>query len=316
MKNSLGFFGSALRELPLKHRWKLLRYLFPLLRSQSESPAAEICTFDSLQSYEINYAQLATMLDNPGKMPPSDEIEFLDSMAHRQTWYPGGVGPSDFFFLTAFLGILGPLRVIEIGTLTGFSAVMIAAALNRRHGSESDAVVDTIDTRVQCFIDETKPTGFEISQLIPELSSMIRLHVPHDATFLDELVMPNELKVVFIDADHRHPRVLLDLLRVAPYVEKGGWVLLHDIRLGTIGREMKAAGQPTPFAMPFGAQWLFERWPYRKISGGNIGAIQLPNDKRELIPFAFRLMSVPFEIEGKQADRACTAIYQSFEKLL
>ena len=224
--------------------------------------------------------------------------------------------PSDFFFLTAFIGILAPSRVVEIGTLTGFSAVMIAAALNRQHGSDSSAVVDTIDTRVQCFIDETKPTGFEISQLIPALSSMIRLHVPHDATFLEELVQPNELKIVFIDADHRHPRVLLDLLRVAPYVENGGWVLLHDIRLGTIGQEMKTAGQPTPFAMPFGAQWLFESWPYRKISGGNIGAIQLPNDKRELVPFAFRLMSVPFEIEGKQADRACTAIYQSFEKLL
>jgi predicted O-methyltransferase YrrM len=316
LKNSLGFFGSALRQLPLKHRWKLLRHLFPLMRSQSDAPAAQVCIFDSLQRYEASYAQLASMLGPPAKRLPDGEIEFLDSMAHRQTWYPGAVGPSDFFFLTGFLGVLDPLRVVEIGTLTGFSAVMIAAALNRRHGFESNAVVDTIDTRVQCFIDETKPTGFEISQLIPELSSMIRLHVPQDATYLEALARPNELKVVFIDADHRHPRVLLDLLRVAPYVEQGGWILLHDIRLGTIGHEMKAAGQPTPFAMPFGAQWLFERWPYRKISGGNIGAVQLPDDKRELIPFALHLMSIPFEIEGKQADRACTAIYQSFEKLL
>jgi predicted O-methyltransferase YrrM len=291
-----------------------LRHLFPLLQKESQVAPAEECTFDLLANYEANYSRLAQLLHRPGKTPPSDEIAFLDSMVHRQTWYPGAVGASDFFFLTALVGIIAPTRVVEIGTLTGFSSVMIAGALARQHRAK-DAVVDTIDIRQQCFIDETKPTGFEIGQLVPELSSLIRLHVPHDATFLQELAQPNELDIVFIDADHRHPRVLLDLLRVTPYVRAGGWVILHDIRLGTIGQQMKAAGQPTPFAMPFGAQWLFERWPFRKIDGGNIGAVQIPDDKSEVVPFALRLMSVPFEIERKQADRACAAIYTALEKL-
>ena len=91
--------------------------------------------------------------------------------------------------------------------------------------------------------------------------------------------------------------------------------MLHDVQLGTIGEKMRAAGKPTPLGAPYGAQWLFERWPFRKIAGGNIGAIQVPDDRSALIPFALRLMSVPFEIEGKTEARTCAAIYQSLGKL-
>jgi len=66
----------------------------------------------------------------------------------------------------------------------------------------------------------------------------------------------------------------------------------------------------------YGAEWLFDRWPFRKISGGNIGAIQLPDDKRTLIPFALRLMSRPFESTGRAARVARRAIYQSFAELI
>ena len=236
-------------------------------------------------------------------------------MTQQPTRYYGGIGINEVLFITAFAGILAPTRVVEIGTLTGYSAVVIAAALGRRHGKDGAAVVETIDFRRQCFLDESRPTGFDIPELAPDLVPMIRLHVPHDSSFVAELVQPNELPMIFIDADHRHPRVLLDVLRVAPYVRDGGWIVLHDIQLGTIGEKMRAAGKPTPWGAPYGAQWLFERWPYRKIGGGNIGAIQVPDDRRALIPFALRLMSIPFEIEGKTEIRACAALYQSLGEL-
>ena len=216
--------------------------------------------------------------------------------------------------------------MIEIGTLTGFSAAVIAAALSRRHGSNSGAWVDTIDVCLKCPIDETRPTGFEIPELIPDLTAMVRLHIPHDATFVSELAKRDELEIVFIDADHRHPRPLLDLLRLAPYVRRGGWIVLHDIQLGTLGRKAIEAGQASSNQVflnavlkrgaPYGAEWLFDNWPFRKISGGNIGAVQLPNDKSALIPFALRLMSVPFEITSKAATRARRALYQSFGELI
>ncbi len=236
-------------------------------------------------------------------------------MVNRPTHYYGAIGVSDFLFITAFAGILAPTRVIEIGTSTGFSAVILAAALRRQHGNDGPATVDTIDLRQKCLVDEAQLTGFEIPKLVPDLAPMIRLHVPHDSSLVAELAQPNELPMIFVDADHRHPRVLLDVLRVAPYVRNGGWIVLHDIQLGTIGEARRAAGKPIPSRMPYGAQWLFERWPFRKIAGGNIGAIQLPNDRSALIPFALRFMSVPFELEGKTEARTCAALYQSLGKL-
>ena len=287
----------------------------PSLRQEIAASSEEACAFQRLQNYSADYSRLAELLGHPGKTPPEGEIEFLRSMTQQPTRYYGGIGISEVLFITAFAGILAPTRVIEIGTLTGYSAVVIAAALSRRHGKDGAAVVETIDFRRQCILDESRPTGFDIPELAPDLVPMIRLHVPHDSSFVAELVQPNELPMIFIDADHRHPRVLLDVLRVAPYLRDGGWIVLHDIQLGTIGEKMRAAGQPTPWGAPYGAQWLFERWPYRKIGGGNIGAIQVPDDRRALIPFALRLMSIPFEIEGKTEIRACTALYQSLGEL-
>jgi predicted O-methyltransferase YrrM len=151
-------------------------------------------------------------------------------LARRRTSYPGNIGPSDYLFLTAFVSILAPQRVIEIGTLTGFSAGIIAAALARRHGSGA-SWVDTIDINVECIIDRTRLSGFEIAETFPELAPLVRLHVP-----TMRLSFPNlkrdELEVAFMDADHRHPAAL-DLLWVAPCVRRS-WIVLHDIQLGTI----------------------------------------------------------------------------------
>jgi hypothetical protein len=107
-----------------------------------------------------------------------------------------------------------------------------------------------IDLRPQCLIDETRPTGFEIPELIPDLVSRVRLHIPNDSRCVRTLARPNELELVFIDADHRHPRPLLDLLRLAPYVRSGGWIVLHDIQLGAIGRKIAAAGETSPWGHP------------------------------------------------------------------
>ena len=168
-------------------------------------------------------------------------LNFFETIGKRPLRYPGTIGPSDYLFLTAFVSILAPQRVVEIGTLTGFSAAIIAATLRRQSGEESAKRVDTIDVLEKCFIDDTRPTGFEIAESFPELASIIRLHVPHDSMVVSKLAEPDELEIVFIDANHQHPLPLLDLLRLAPYVRRGGWIVLHDIQLGTMGRKASDA---------------------------------------------------------------------------
>jgi hypothetical protein len=310
------FLDTVLRASP-RSRLRLCRRLMPYLFAPGAASAAtDVCAIHSLDEFESAYARLAAMLGHAGKTPPRGELEFLRTIVNRPRQYPGTIEASDYLFLTAFVSILAPRRVVEIGTLTGFSAAIIAATLDRQPQENPPTWVDTIDYAPQCFIDKSRPTGFEIAEAFPEFASMIRLHIPHDSTFLGDLVQPAELELTFIDADHQHPMPLLDLLRVAPYTRPGGWTILHDIQLGTKARMAGAADPRFRWGAAEGAELLFESWPFRKISGGNIGAVQLPQEKSALIPFALRLMSVPYEINDGSAQSVQRALHRSFDALL
>ena len=282
----------------------------------------DIGEFKSFEQFEIKYRQLAAELGHPGKIPAPGEIDFLHAMVDRDDIrHPGGIGSRDYFFLTALVSILAPRRVVEIGTLTGFSAAIIAAAIHRQHGAATPPArggitVETIDAHTRCSIDTTKPIGFEIPELIPGLVSTVHIHTGRESDYVREIAARAEFGLAFIDADHRHPWPLLDVLRLAPFVEGGGWILLHDIQLGTYGRDRRAAGQSLEGGTPFGAEWLFERWPFRKIRSFHIGAIELPTRKDALIPFALELMRLPFEITGKTADRIRRGLYGALGDLI
>ncbi|MFZ3373984.1 MAG: class I SAM-dependent methyltransferase [Chthoniobacterales bacterium] len=308
-------FG-AVRHASLGFQTQVFGHSLRSLSAPRLTAPAEICEFNSLADFESAYVRLAGMLGRAGTTPSPDELEFLRSIAERRPITRRSIGQGDYLFLTAFVGILAPQRVVEIGTLTGFSAGVIAAALRRRHGTDGASWVDTIDIRAECAIDKMRPSGFEIPELFPELVSMIRLHTPADSSVVSQLAGRDELELAFIDADHRHPLPLLDLLRLAPCVRGDGWILLHDIQWGTIGRKAAEAGQKLHWGSSYGAEWLFDRWPFQKISGGNIGAVQLPEQKSALIPFTLRMMSIRFETAEKQARSTRRALYESLGQLV
>jgi predicted O-methyltransferase YrrM len=307
---------GAIRHAPTRSRMRILRHGIRSLAAASRRKAVELCEISSLAEFESGYAHLAEILGHAGKTPAPGEVEFLASITKRRKYYPGAIAPDDHLFLTAFVSVLAPRRVVEIGTLGGFSAGIIAATLARRHRTAGASWVDTIDIHAQCAADRTRPTGFEIAELFPEFVSMIRLHTPADSSVVSQLAGRDELELAFIDADHRHPLPLLDLLRLAPCVRGDGWILLHDIQWGTIGRKAAEAGQTLHWGSSYGAEWLFDRWPFQKISGGNIGAVQLPEQKSALIPLTLRLMSTQFEISDKHARSARGALYQGLGGLL
>jgi predicted O-methyltransferase YrrM len=311
---------DALRYAPHGRRFEAVRKMHWALATLGPRAAEEcfdIGEFRSFEEFEIKYRTLATVLGHTGKIPAPGELDFLHAMVDRdEVRFPGGIGSRDYFFLTALVSILAPRRVIEIGTLTGFSAAIIAAAIHRQHGGGERISLETIDTHTHCSIDLTRPIGFEIPELIPDLASTVRVHTGHGSDFVRELAASEDFGLAFIDADHRHPWPLLDVLRLAPYVQGGGWILLHDIQLGTYGRERRAAGQSLENGTPYGAEWLFDRWPFRKIRSFHIGAIELPVRKAALVPLALSLMEEPFEVTGKAAKRARRALYQSFAELL
>jgi hypothetical protein len=281
-----------LRAAPPGRRFEVVRRVRGAIQQEKPAGAAryfDVGEFKSFEQFEIKYRQLAEELGCPGKIPAPGELDFLHAMVDLDdVRYPGGIGSRDYFFLTALVSILAPRRVIEIGTLTGFSTAIIAAAIHRQHGAglppgRREITVETIDAHTHCSIDETKPIGFEIPALVQDLAATVRV---------------------------------LDVLRLAPYVQGGGWILLHDIQLGTYGRNEREAGQSLEGGTPYGAEWLFDAWPFRKIRSFHIGAIELPARKIALVPFALDLMGQPFEVTGKAAERIRRALYRSFIDLV
>jgi hypothetical protein len=152
--------------------------------------------------------------------------------------------------------------------------------------------------------------------LIPDLVSTVRVHTGRESDVVREIAKPGEFGLAFIDADHRHPWPLLDVLRLAPYIQSSGWIVLHDIQLGTYGQAEREAGRGVEGGTPYGAEWLFEKWPFRKIRSFHIGAIELPPQTDCLIPFALELIHQPFEVSGKAEGRIRRALYQSLSHLV
>jgi predicted O-methyltransferase YrrM len=288
---------AAVRYAPAGRRLALLRTLVPILFHRAAEPSiAPICEFDSIEKYRPCYARLAHLLGRPEQTPTPGEIEFLQQVCNRTIHYSGAIGSEEFFFLTAMASILAPARAIEIGTSSGFSAALLAAALHHRNPRSKEILVETIDLHPNYLVDRTKPIGFEIPDLVPDLAGAVAVHPRRESDFVSALAQPNELVLVFIDADHQHPSPLLDLLRVTPYIQSDGWIVLHDIQLGTMAATRPEKAPTLTHGAPFGAQWLFDCWPFAKISGGNIGAVQLPRDRRALLRSALALMARPFEV--------------------
>ncbi|MFL6519601.1 MAG: class I SAM-dependent methyltransferase [Chthoniobacterales bacterium] len=325
MKLSFGQAFDIWRAAPLGRRFDILRRVRDAVRKTGAAAPArcfDIGEFKNWEQFEIKYRQLAEELGRPGKIPAPGEVEFLHRMVGLDdVRFPGGIGSRDYFFLTCMVSILAPRRVIEIGTLTGFSTAIIAAAIDRQHGAglpsgRNRITVDTIDSQTHCIIDESRPIGFEIPDLVSDLVSTIRIHTGRESDVVREIAKPGEFGLAFIDADHRHPWPLLDILRLAPYLQSQAWIVLHDIQLGTYGKAERDAAKQQETGTPYGAEWLFDRWPFRKIRSFHIGAIELPRDPSTLIPFALGLMKEAFEVTGKTAQLIRTALYRSFADLV
>ena len=255
------------------------------------------------------------MLSRDQKYLPAGEIEFLFSVQNRDA-HPGTIALREYLFLSAFASILAPERAVEIGTLAGFSAAIIAAALHRRHPHQKRVLVETIDRNIHSVVQNDRPVGFQIPEIIPDFPDAVRVCAPADSAAIREFAGRDELQLVFIDADHQHPRPLLDLLRATPYVRNGGWVLLHDIKLGTTGRASPRIDHKLGTAASFGAEWLFADWQFRKIGGGNIGAVQIPAQKAAIIPIALRLMKLPFEMKASSHPGLRRELYESLAALV
>jgi hypothetical protein len=262
-----------------------------------------VTTFDigDVRRYRSEYPVLAQVLGVPGARPAPGEVEFLCELIETRRPSFGMLLAPDILFAAALASILSPQVAIEIGTASGFSAVVLAKMMALR-GQQVDAMpngtlVHTIDSKAQYCEDPTKAVGFCIELLAPELRDQIAVHPSQDSSYCRQLLRSGELMLAFVDGNHRHPWPLLDVLQIQRLM-RSGWILMHDIDLPAHAERARAAGQPVDYVPSSGAKYVFDSWPGDKISGGNIGAIKTPEDQRSLRDFVAKLRQLPPEVSA------------------
>ena len=251
------------------------------------------------EQYRREYPRLAQTLDRPNAAPAPGEVEFLewvtDSAASN---FDRMLVGTDIFFAAAIISILAPEIAIEIGTASGFSAAIFAKIISLREAASgrrsTRTLVHTVDKLLMCDHDRLKPIGFAIELMTPELRDRIQLHLERDSSYCREVSESGDM-IGFVDANHRHPWPLCDVLQVLRLMRRG-WILMHDIALPQAVECARAAGQLVTFEPSFGAKHVFDFWPDRKIRSVNIGAVRIPDCRDALKGFVSKLRTFPGEV--------------------
>jgi predicted O-methyltransferase YrrM len=229
-------------------------------------------------------------------------------------WAKSGISLGDAFFLYDLVRAIKPARVAEVGVAAGCSSALLLVALADVHGATPppSPLLLSADIHSECYFDRTVPVGSAVQDMTPHLQHVWRLHTGATAADLPHLLSlakSRPLHLAFIDADHRHPAPIADLVSLLPTLAPGAWVALHDIALPDLGKLHEArTGQKVDWN-DTGPKLLFEHWPFDKLRGDfcadragsrNIGAIRLPNrslPQAEVLELLAPALSQPWQVE-------------------
>lgn len=135
-------------------------------------------------------------------------------------------------------------RVVEIGTLFGFSTLFLAGALTQINGH-----LDTIDIRYakRTWIDgqEIEDVHEVAERLVGEagLGGLVTFHAGDSNALLAQLVEAGgEFDFALIDGSHRFEVALLDFVGVDRMLKVGGHVAIDDVGANVSSKEGLSGG--------------------------------------------------------------------------
>ncbi len=230
-------------------------------------------------------------------------------------WANGFVNALDSLFLWDLIEAARPRRVVEIGTASGVSTAVIAAALDHfcteYDSTDELAQIHSFDISTHCYFDAAHSVGAAAAEVVPDLMDRVAIHPGATAVDACRLHYIGEIDLVFIDGDHRHPAPTLDLLAMIHALKPNAWVVLHDIELTAVGESIGR----TDWNVITGAERLFARWPFEKVQPmnpnpalNNIGAIRIPQVQDEAIPFLIDLLLEPWETQDGPPQKLVSAL--------
>ncbi len=231
---------------------------------------------------------------------------WIDAFSQRlgvPSWVKGYVNYRDAQFLWDLVEAVRPDTIAEVGTASGVSTGLLAAASDYFGGTTRPrGTVHSFDIADRCYFDHSRPVGSAALEALPHLRDMIELNPCRTAIDAARRFGVGEIDMAFIDGDHRHPTPTLDLLALLYALRPGAWVVLHDIELTEVAKVSRANGK-LDWDVVTGAESLFHRWPFQKIQpqhpdawANNIGAIKLPMNSGDAIEFLLEHLKEAWEI--------------------
>jgi predicted O-methyltransferase YrrM len=210
------------------------------------------------------------------------QLSIQKLLNERPKWVTqGSLGASDSHFLFKTAAHARAPVAVEIGTASGFSTTVLSHALNVASQTGligADFRVISYDVSPKCLFNRSRDVGDAAREQLPaDLLSHVAFRNPATAADFGKFHLPNEIGLLFIDGNHKHPWATLDLLAALPYLAPGGTVVLHDINLPQIN----------PKFPDWGAQYLFDGLDVEKdvphdSKIPNIGSFVVPEDKGAL----------------------------------
>jgi predicted O-methyltransferase YrrM len=207
------------------------------------------------------------MLNNQDSIKASTANDNIESFYNPPGWSQGHISLDDAMFLDKLVRDKKPEEVIEVGVASGCSSAVLLRALAVLGGPRVLHSYDIVD---YCYFAPERRVGEAVDELAQQFSKQWSLNAGCTAIDAGARLGGHNVKMAFIDADHRHPCATLDLWALLPALAADGWVALHDVTLAR-NSEWKV----------YGPEILFESWPGEKIKlsdSSNIGAIRLPGD--------------------------------------
>jgi len=154
-------------------------------------------------------------ISSHSSVPPG--LEWIVKQTNIRTNYPQMLsGPVQGQFLKMLVEISGAVRVLEIGTFTGYSAACMAMGL------PSDGHLDTLEINDE--LEDVIREGWKRAGV----EHLISLHIGDACEFMKEMEGPYDL--VFIDANKREYLRYYEL--ALPLLGRGGLIVADDVMLG------------------------------------------------------------------------------------
>jgi len=209
----------------------------------------------------------------------------IEDFYNPPAWSQGHISLDDAIFLDRMVREHEPQEIIEVGVASGCSSAVLLRSLALLGGPRKLHSFDIVN---YCYFDPERPVGTAVEELAPQFMEYWSLYTAHRALDAGVQLKGRNIRLAFIDADHRHPWATLDLWALLPALAPDAWIVLHDITLARFS-EWKV----------FGPEFLFESWPGEKTrasESSNIGAIRLAGNHRQARRWLTESLCNPWEI--------------------